>query len=217
MIELNKFEIFSGLPEDVLHKISTRQKIKKLKRGEFVYKASDKPENLYLVNRGLFGLTIYTEKGREHMVRLYKKGQFFGHRSLLSNESYHTSAVSLENSELILIPSDCIYSLLDRFPQLAKSVIRYLAKELRNSEMHRILISDSDVEVRVAATLLYIKEVDWLHRWTRKEIADFCGSTGPTVTKILIKFKERGLIEFNGREINILKRDNLANLGGISN
>ncbi|MCX7977781.1 MAG: cyclic nucleotide-binding domain-containing protein, partial [Bdellovibrionaceae bacterium] len=53
---------------------------KKISRGEFVYRAGDEAKRLYLVKSGLVGLVLYGPTGNEHLLRLFKPGDYFGHR-----------------------------------------------------------------------------------------------------------------------------------------
>lgn len=211
-VNLKKFEIFSELPQNIIQNLAQEHRILDVKRGQYLYHSGDEVKNLYLIEKGLVGLVSITPKGGEHLLRIYKSGQFFGHRSLFAKERYFNSSLALDNSKIILIPSFCIYRLVDIFPKLANVFLTYLSRELRLAEERRITISESDVEARVASALLYIKQIDPDRNWTRKEIADFCGSTGPTVIKIILKFRQKGYIHFQGRKIEILKKDQLIKL-----
>lgn len=211
-INLKKFDVFSELPQNIIQNLLKEHRVLKLKRGEYLYHSGDEVKNLFLIDKGLVGLVALTSKGGEHLLRLYKTGQFFGHRALFAEEHYHGSSQALENSEIIAIPRFCIERLLDMYPKFSKIFLRLLSQELRIAEQQRVIISESDVEARVASALLYIKQVDSERNWTRKEIADFCGSTGPTVIKVILKFGQQGLIHFQGRKIEILKKDQLLKL-----
>jgi CRP-like cAMP-binding protein len=60
--------------------------------------------------------------------------------------------------------------------------------------------------------VLYLKELFPEHQWTRKEIADFCCSTTPTVSRTLASFEASGFIRQIGRKIEIIKREPLLEL-----
>ncbi|HPI40199.1 MAG TPA: Crp/Fnr family transcriptional regulator [Pseudobdellovibrionaceae bacterium] len=211
-IDLKKFQLFSTLPQNIIQNLFKEHRLLKLKRGDYLYHSGDEVKNLFLIEKGLVGLISITPKGGEHLLRLYKSGQMFGHRALFADERYFGSSQALEPSDIIVIPSFCINRLIDIYPKLAKVFLQLLSQELRLAEQQRVMISESDVEARVAGALLYIKQVDSERNWTRKEIADFCGSTGPTVIKVIIKFGEMGLIRFHGRKIEILHKDRLLKL-----
>jgi CRP-like cAMP-binding protein len=211
-IDLKQFEIFSELPIEIIENLLREHKILKLKRGDFLYHVGDQANSLFLIQKGLLGLVVNTEKGGEHLLRLFRTGQFLGHRSLFAKEPYHASSMALEDSEVIQIPAFCIERLMMKYPQMAILFLKKLSSELKLAEQQRIAITERDVMCRVAEAILYIKQIDPDHAWTRKEIADFVGSTGPTVTKILIKMNKKGLIRLKGRQIEIAQRSLLEKL-----
>lgn len=187
--------------------------IRHYKRGEFIYKAGDETQGLYIVKKGLVGLVIIAQSsGKEHLLRFFKKDQFFGHRSLLSNEVYHGFTVALEPTEVQFISKHSLLSFLDKHPLLYKDIATTLAKELRRCENQHVMILENELLSRVALSLIYLKDLTPEHNWTRQEIANFCGSTVSTVIKTLAEIERLGHIEQSGRTINITNRQALLDL-----
>ena len=89
----------------------------------------------------------------------------------------------------------------ERFPSGYRAIVQALARELRQAEIRIASLSEKDVTARVAEALIYLKKVDPLHLWTRKEIADFCGSTTATVIRVLARLESSGVIRQEGRSI----------------
>jgi CRP-like cAMP-binding protein len=63
--------------------------------------------------------------------------------------------------------------------------------------------------------VLYLREVFPEHQWTRREIAEFCGSSTPTVIRTLAKFEAEGILRQHGRKIEIVRREALLELAAI--
>jgi CRP-like cAMP-binding protein len=124
-----------------------------------------------------------------------------GHRSLFSKEKYHGSAIAMEDTLIYKINKDVICNLIRKHSEIAFVVIESLALDLRRSEEKLVALTDADVFTRVASAVYFIKEIYPDHKWTRKEIASFCGSTTATVIKTLAEFEKQGLIEQTGREM----------------
>lgn len=173
------------------------------KRGAFLYQIGEEPTGIYFVASGLVGLTLVGISGREHLLRLCKRGQFLSHRSLLASEPYHASAVSLENSEIYFVPKKEFFEIYERYPSGCKPIVQSLARELRQAEIRFASMSDKDVTARIAETLIYLKNVYPDHAWTRREIAELCGSTTSTVIKVLARFESTKIISQDGRAIVI--------------
>lgn len=184
-----------------------------LKRGEKVYAQGESPQGIYLLQEGLVGLAIIGAKsGKEHLLRFFRAGQFFGHRSLFSGEGYHGNAIALETTKLLFISKEGVLQYLEAHPADYKEVITVLAKELRHCENQRVLILENQILPRVAQALVYLKDLHPEHQWTRQEIADFCGSTASTVIKTMGGLEDQGYIRQVTREIQILDRPGLIAL-----
>jgi CRP-like cAMP-binding protein len=183
-------------------------------RGRMLYQAGDMPTGLHFIRRGLIGLIVLGPTGNEYLVRLSKTGQYVGHRSLFAGEPHHATAVALEETEVISVSKVAIFHVIEIFPKVALFILETISKELRHSELGRVSLADKDVVARIAESVLYLREMFPDHQWTRREIAEFCGSTTPTVIRTLTKFEAEGLIRQNGRKIEITKRDGLLELAG---
>lgn len=210
--KLNGTGFWQKLPQSAIELIEKSAKPLEFKRGDFVYHAGGDPKGMYVVRSGLVGLAAISQKGSEHLLRLFKPGQFFGHRSLFANEKYHANAVCLEKTELGFIEEKVVFEVLTTFPETQRILIETLAVELGQAEMQRVRIADQDVLSRIAAAILYLKELYPDHTWTRVEIANFVASTGPTVIRGLAELERRGLIHQEARRIEVLNKDGLLNL-----
>lgn len=207
------------LPNEALSMLDLAAKTLEFKRGDIVYKEGDSPQGLYVVERGLVGLVLLgSESGREHLVRFFKPGQFFGHRALFADENYHGSTSILESTTLKMVPKSDVLAVLKRFPELYREIAVALAKELRQSELQGLMILENQILPLAAQSIIYLKELHSDHKWTRQEIANFCGSTTSTVIKALAELEKMGLIYQDGRAIEIADREGLLALGtGVNN
>ncbi|AHZ86507.1 Crp/Fnr family transcriptional regulator [Bdellovibrio bacteriovorus] len=186
---------------------------KNFRRGDVVYRAGETPQNIYFVESGLVGLGLWGESGKDHLVRLFREGQIFGHRSLFANEPYHATATVIDDSVLRVMNKNEMRQQMKGNCDLAEKLLETLAIELRRAEAKQLILSEKDAPARIAEAVVYLKELHPEYSWTRQEIADFCGTTTPTVIRTLARFVEDGLIEQRGREIIILDKKNLLAQG----
>lgn len=207
-------ELFIGMPESVKAAMLKAQILIDKKRGQNVYIEGDQPQGLYFVKSGLVSLVLIgPQSGKEHLVRFFKSGQFFGHRSLFLGEGYYGRTTALEPTQLILIPKAQIEAVLQEHPQLYLQVVKVLAKELRRAELQHIMILENETLARTALALVYLKDLHPEHLWTRQEIANYCASTTSTVIKVLAELEEMRLIkQDDGRRIDIIDRAGLLRL-----
>ena len=208
----NDSPAWEQLPAQAQEYLSQHKTTKNFSRGQFIYHMNEQPAGLYLVESGLVGIIIYSSSGAEHLLRLYKTGQYFGHRSLLAEEPYHAGSICLQDCTISLIPKKIVQDIFEKFPQSQQLVIRYLAQDLGRAERQRVSISEKEVQARIAESLIYLLTLHPEYNWTRKEIASFCGTTTATAIKALAQLEEMGLIQQSGRKIQILQRQKLEQL-----
>lgn len=186
--------------------VEARREPRTFKRGDRIYTIDDPSAGLYILRKGLVGLVYHSAKGSDHLLRIFKTGQFFGHRSFFADEPHHATALALEQIEVDFVPRDAVEHVFRMDPKFARIVIVSLAKELRHAEIWRVLVSEQDVLARTAHSVVILKDLDPEHPWTRAEIANFCASTPPSVVRALAELEARGLVRQTGRAIEIVDR-----------
>ncbi len=211
---VNKYkQIWPNIPSDAENEFENSAKILELKRADSVYHEGESPKGLYLVEKGLVGLAIVgATSGREHLLRFFTEGQFFGHRALFSEEGYHGSTTALEPTILKLIPRQTVLCVLEKFPFLYRGILAITAKELRRCEMQHVMILENQILARTAQSIVYLKDLHPDHKWTRQEISNFCASTTSTIIKALAELEDMGFIKQDGRTIEVLNRSALIAL-----
>lgn len=205
-------QIWTDLPSEAAMEFSRVQIEYEFKRGDSVYRQGDPARGIYFVHSGLVGLMVLGQSGKEHLMRFFSPGQFFGHRALFGTDGYHGTAVVLEQTQLILLPAESVQAVFKKHPSLIRPFVEVLARELRHCETHQVAILEQEILPRVSRALIYLKDLKPQHNWTRNEIAQFCASTAPTVIKALAQLESIGAIKQDGREIMILNREHLLEL-----
>lgn len=206
-------ELWSDLDSEMRWFFESQSKALQFKRGDHIYSQGESPKGIYFVKSGLVGLTMISAKsGKEHLLRFFRQGQFFGHRSMFSKEGYHGNAVALETTNIKFVPKEAVLSGIEKNKSLLEDVVFVLSKELRRCETQHVMVLENEILVRVAQSLIYLKDLHPEHNWTRQEIANFCASTVSTVIKALTELEETGYISQEGRIISILDRNNLIAL-----
>ncbi len=210
---MNYSSLWSNLPHDVKDVFDSTSVLLNFKRGDKIYEAGNTPRGIYFIESGLVGLLIIgSESGKEHLLRFFKEGQFFGHRSLFSEEPYHGNTVALESCKIRLVPKNVVLNSLNKHPVMYKEILLVTSKELRRCENQHVMILENQILSRTAQALIYLKDLYPDHSWTRQEIANFCASTVSTIIKAMAELEDMGLISQKGRNIEILKRNELLQM-----
>lgn len=186
-----------------------------LKRGDIIYHEGDNPKNLYFIESGLVGLLHISEDGKETFFRLFGENYILGHRSFLAEEKYHASAIALTIGTLSSISLEEYNEICKDHPELNRSLLKIMAKDLGSAELRMASFLEKSAQLRIIETLVYLKLRYPEHVWTRKEIAEYSGSTYETVTRVMTKLEGMELIKKEGRDFSILNQEELLALDSI--
>lgn len=176
---------------------------RQFKRNEIIYNEGDIPQALYLIESGIVGLFHISQNGHETLLRVFSKNYIFGHRSFIAQEEHHASSVCLTPSTIYEVNYEVFKSVCSQNSAILMELARVLAKELRNSELRLSGLQDKSAHRRIVEGIVYLKLKHPNYTWTRKEIADFAGSTLESVVRVLTNLQELNLIEKQGRDFVI--------------
>lgn len=206
---------WKGIEKDACIEINQVAILKKLKKGEALYLAEQEPLGIYIIKSGLLALTSISCDGQEQILRLYAPSNFAGHRAYLTGDKYLATAVALSESEVYFIPKNEVEPLFKKHPCLLRSIAKYLAGELREAERKFRDVTSKRVEQRIAETVLFLKMRYPDHNFTRREIAEYCGTTTATVIRTLGRFEEMGIIDQSRRDIKFLDTEKLKEMAAL--
>lgn len=179
------------------------------KSNQTIFYAGNAPLGVFTVQSGLVKLEVISAKGTAHTLRLMGPGSILGYRSLFAGEPYQASAIAVEDSELCFLPKDGLLNLAKTNPQVALNLMSYLAKDLRKAEEKWVYQIDKEAPERVAEALLFLQDHFLGQDWTRREIAEWAGTTPETVMRTLSQFEKNGWISTQGRAIQILNKEKI--------
>lgn len=183
----------------------------KLKRGQIIYHQGDNPNEIYLVDSGIIGLFHISETGKETFLRVFKKDSIFGHRSFFAESPYHATSVALTDCEITVVPKSTCDEICSKQPALLKEVTKLISRSLADAELRLSGLLDKSANMRITESLIFFKLKYPEKVWTRKEIADFSGSTYETVTRVMTELDSHGLIHKEGRDFTIENTEELLN------
>ncbi|MGF1736430.1 Crp/Fnr family transcriptional regulator [Photobacterium satsumensis] len=172
-------------------------------KTEFIYDNGEVPSGFYYINSGLVTLKCVSESGKDSILRLYQEGEFFGFRSMISNEKYYASARALIDCDLTFIRIPSLELLNQISPETSSRLFAQLAKELRQAEQRMAKIATSKVKERVLDSIYHLINTYPDYPWTRREIGEYCGSETETIIRVCRQLKSEGHINISNRKITL--------------
>ncbi len=206
---------FSVLPQDALNLIDQGKITKRVKKGETLFLSGNDPNGVYCINAGTVKLETEGPQGTGHILRVVQSGGMLGYRSLFADEPYQATAIAIEDATICHIPKSTFLNVVQKFPELSLKLLTHVSKELGSAENRMIKMTDQSATERIAESLLFLKENFEHQPWTRKEIAEWAGTTPETVMRTLAQFESQGFIKQSGRKIEITNRNSLIELANL--
>jgi CRP-like cAMP-binding protein len=202
-----------------LKNLSVDKKIKQLKKRDILFTEGNEATYLYFLSKGKIKTYKEHEYGKELITQLYKEGEFIGYIALLEEKSYNETAEAIEDSEIILIPKEDFYTLINANVGVMKTFIKMLSDNIIEKENQLVNIAYSSVRKRTANALtnLYDKyrnsNINVFNiSISRDDLANIVGTATESLIRTLSDFKEEKLIEIKGSSITILDIDKLRKL-----
>jgi CRP/FNR family transcriptional regulator len=193
---------------------------KRVKRGDSLFRAGDRFESLYAVRLGFLKSTVMSPDGREQVTGFHMAGELVGLDGI-SNEQHSCDTVALEDTEVCVIPYDRIEDVATNVPVLRSHFHKVMSREIVREHGVMLLLGSMHAEERLAAFLLNLSQrfesrgysrTEFVLRMTRAEIGSFLGLKLETVSRVLSRFAQEGLIEVNQKHVRIIEPDGLRQI-----
>jgi CRP/FNR family cyclic AMP-dependent transcriptional regulator len=203
MAKKKKIVVFD--PAIFLAKAGTGRKNIAVKAGEIVYAQGDPCDAIYFIQSGKAKVTVTAENGKEAVLSLMEKGDFFGEGCLNGQTLRMTSVAAMTACSIMRIERASMLDALHKEPDLAELFIVHLVH--RNSRIEEDLVDQlfNSSEKRLARTLLLLanfgkegKQEPVLAKISQETLAEMIGTTRSRVSFFMNKFRRLGLIEYNG-------------------
>lgn len=165
---------------------------------------------LYFIYSGKVKVIKTGYNGKEQILRLSKEGEVIGHRGFGMGETYKIGATALEDTVLCNFSTTLLKDILLSQPKVTFDFMHFYAEELNRSETKVKTMSQMTVREKVIDMLLYLYRKFGEENGvigielSRKELADYAGTTDEQVIRILSALKKEDLIHTKSKLIKIL-------------
>ncbi len=211
--------IFAHLQGEDLEQLSALLRPRRFDKGEVIFHQGDVGTSLFIIRKGQVAIRLSSDDGKEVILTLLDRGDFFGELALLDGEPRSTDAVAREESDLLILQREDFQRFLDSRPQVAKGLLAALSRLVRRVTQ---LVHDStflDARTRLVRVLLELAEhqgkptnegVVITQRLTQSELANLCGLTRESANKWLRFYVREGLLSYEGGQITLVQPEKLG-------
>jgi len=128
---LKSVSIFSDLSDSNLSSILDKMVQQTFKKGQIILMEDRIGEHCFFLTHGRVKITRLSSDGREVILALLGKGEFFGEMSLLDGEARSANVVALERTEALTLNVADFMNTLEIYPKVAINLLCELAVRLR--------------------------------------------------------------------------------------
>ena len=208
---IKNIPLFSDLSDEETERIERIIMKKSFDRDQIVLFEEDTANYMYIVYSGKVRVVKHNKEGREHIITIHKKNDFFGEMSLLDGKTAPATVVAHEDSVIGLLSKDDFEQHLLSNEKIRGKIIDLLCAQLRNSWAMIKVLSFNNAEQRIMAVLDRMHELYGVVddrgglinvKLTHQQIANYASVTRETVTRVLNRLEKEAVIQIlDGKNI----------------
>jgi CRP/FNR family cyclic AMP-dependent transcriptional regulator len=192
-------------PESILARIDGGKSESKYQRNQIVYSQGDPALIVFYVRAGKLKVAVLSEKGKEAVVAIHLPGNFCGEECLTGHKLRMATVTALTECELVRLPKASIIRALHDDPEFSELFTTYLME--RNIRVQEDLVDQllNSTEKRLARLLLILANYGKEDRpdpivpkISQETLAEMIGTSRTHVNHFMNKFRQLGLVEYNG-------------------
>lgn len=216
---LEQLPAFSRLPASLLDALMAGATLVSLPAHALLFQAGTLLAGFHVLVTGRVELTLPDQAGNERKVlMLLEPGTTLGETALLLNQPSPVTATTLEPATLLFFPKTLLHSSLRHYPQLGQRLLVLLSRQLHTLIDDIAGYTQHTAEQRLAEYLLNLladspSASTEIVLPTNKQILASRLSIAPaTLSRILKRLRERGIITIRSRRIVICDQAALKQL-----
>lgn len=134
--------LFEGLEDKQLNKLNVLMTTLSVDHGDEIFAQGQLPCNIYIVQYGLVSLQVDCD-GNSASVISYAPGDCFGETAMLGAQPQMGRAVSVGNTQLLVLSKPVLTTLLEHDPALFAALMMNITREL-SRQMHAMVNAKKD-------------------------------------------------------------------------
>ena len=186
--------------EVFLHTVDGGRSVSNYRKHQKVFSHS-----VFYIQDGKVKVCVVSERGKEAVVALHAKGEFFGEGCLSGQPLRLATVAAMTDCVIMRLDKAAIVRVLHDEPKFSEIFMAYLLA--RNARVEEDLVDQlfNSSEKRLARVLLLManfgkegKPEPVIAKISQETLAEMIGTTRSRVSAFMNKFRKLGFIEYNG-------------------
>lgn len=205
--------LFSGFGPQDLAAMTGIAELRTYARGQDIFFTGDPGQGFFSVVSGKVRIYQTSLSGKEHILHVFGPGEVFGEVAVFAGGAYPANAQAMEESDTFFFPRERFRRLLAEDPDLALNMLGLLSLRLRQFVKKLEDLSLREVPARLAAHLLLLGAESRKRRLSldlpKGQLAAYLGTIPETLSRVLRRLADDGLIAVSGNSVEILDQARL--------
>jgi CRP-like cAMP-binding protein len=175
------------------------------RKGQVVFAQGDPSDAVFFIEKGKIKVTVVSDQGKEAVVAFLGIGDFIGEACLRGQPMRISTATAMAESEVARVDKATFLRTLADEPKFSELFTSYLLARTIRVEEDLVDQLFNSSEKRLARALLLLSNVGRegrpepiLPSVNQATLAEMIGTTRSRVSHFMNKFRQLGLIEYNG-------------------
>jgi len=175
------------------------------RKNQTIFSQGDAADSVFYIQDGQVKVSVISAMGKEAVVALHRKGDFFGEGCLTGQLLRLATVVAMNDCVIMRLDRTAITRVLHDEPKFSEMFLSYILT--RNARVEEDLVDQlfNSSEKRLARILLLManfgkegRPEPVIAKMSQETLAEMIGTTRSRVSFFMNKFRKLGFIQYNG-------------------
>jgi CRP/FNR family transcriptional regulator, cyclic AMP receptor protein len=197
-------------PKVFLAKADGGRSISKYQINQVVFSQGALADSVFYIHDGKVKVTVISEQGKEAVVAIMGRDEFFGEGCLAGQPRRIATATAMTECEIMRLEKGAIIRVLHDEPAFSEVFVSHLLARTIRVEADLVDQLFNSSEKRLARALLLLanfgkegRPEPIIAKISQETLAEMIGTTRSRVSHFMNKFRELGFVDYNGQQIEV--------------
>lgn len=214
---IGQSKLFKGLSVVQLEQLEQISELRHYQKGDMLFHEGMEGNGFYVIARGQIKVFKLSFEGREQILHILGFGDPLGEVPVFAGETFPANAQALSKASLYFFPRAKLLNLYENNPALAMNMLAILSRRLREFTVLIENLSLKEIPQRLATYLVHQQAQSPTSASIKLQVSkgvlsNILGASQETLSRVLARMTQEGLIQVQGKEIGLLNLQQLQDL-----
>ena len=198
-------------PKDFLAQTGLGRTIMQYPKDKVIFAQGEPSDAVFYIQKGRAKLTVLSPQGKEATITLLDEGDFIGEGCITSDQPLRVaSATAVTECSVLKIEKKAMVDVLHRQNAFSDLFVSYIVGRYNQTQADLVDQLFNSAEKRLARTLLLLarfgkegRSESVIPKISQETLAEMVGTTRARVNFFMNRFRQLGLIDYNGGGLEV--------------